>query len=66
MNSKALSQLSKRQQILHTAMFMDPKMMPSFPDSSETNLLGLRIKELFDTGVLSHLSLDEDGRVRCH
>jgi hypothetical protein len=47
-------------------MFMDPQMMPSFPDSSETNLLGLRIKELFDTGVLSHLSLDEDGSVRCH
>jgi hypothetical protein len=66
MNSKILSQLSKQQQILYTAMFMDPQMMPSFPESTETKSLGIRIKELFDEGVLSHLSLDEEGCVRCY
>jgi|TARA_Y100000389_G_scaffold205122_1_gene263523 hypothetical protein len=66
MNSKILSQLSKQQQILYTAMFMDPQMMPSFPESTETKSLGIRIKELFDEGVLSHLSLDEEGCVLCY
>ena len=66
MDPKALSQLSQQQQILYTAMFMDPQLMPSFPESSETTNLGIKIKELFDEGVLSHLSLDKDGCVRCY
>lgn len=66
MNSSVLSQLSKQQQIIHTAMFMDPQMMPSFPESIETQKLGIEIKELFDKGVLTHLSLDNKGHIRCH
>ena len=66
MNTKVLSQMSKQQQIIHTAMFMDTQMMPSFHPSSETINLGLEIKKLFEAGVLSHMSLDENGCIRCY
>jgi hypothetical protein len=66
MNSQFKSQLksmSQRQQIVATAMMMNPNMMPDFPESTEILKLGLTIKTLFDNKLLSHISLDELGDI---
>jgi hypothetical protein len=66
MNFSKISHLSKQQQLVHTIMFLDPDKIPNFPPSSEAFTLGLKIKDLFDKGVLSHLSLDNEGNVVCY
>lgn len=66
MNQTQISHLSKHQQLVHTIMFLDPNKIPNFPPSSETLILGSKIKELFDLGKLSHISLDEQGNVVCY
>jgi hypothetical protein len=59
------SNLTQKHRIVHTAMFMDPNVLPNFPESEEVKKLGQKIKSMFDEGVLAHISLDSEGSVVC-
>lgn len=58
--------LTSAQQLLHIAMFTPPKNMPDFPASITLAKLGDTIKRMFDEGVLTHLSLDNEGAIVCY
>jgi len=59
------SLLTHEQRMVHAAMFLDPKMIPSFPPSTETIRLGETIKKMYDQKVLTKMYLDEHGAIHC-
>lgn len=64
-NNKALAGASLQQQIVHTAMMMDPKMIPEFNANAmqEANNVGAKIQSLFDQKLFTKMYLDNDGKV---
>lgn len=64
-NKRILSQLTQEQQIVYTAMMMNPQQIPLFNqneinDATET---GKVIKEMFDKKIYNKMRLDDDGVV---
>lgn len=61
----ALANMTQNQQIVYTAMMMDTKMIPVFnqPQLDEAFAIGKKIKQLFDDGVYTKMSLDQEGVV---
>lgn len=64
-NKRILSQLPQEQQIVYTAMMMDPKMIPDFNSHliQDANKLGKQIKNLFDDKVFTKMYLTDKGEV---
>ena len=60
MDRKILSQLSKEQQIMYTAMMLPPNQIPNFPVSEDIVTVGKTIKEMFDNGTFTKMYLDKD------
>lgn len=67
-NQRILSQLPQEQQIVYTAMMMDPKMIPNFNGHliQDANELGKKIKKLFDDKVFTKMYLTNEGKVVVH
>lgn len=65
LNNKAIANLPVQQQIVYTAMMMDPKMIPDYNNQAleEANKLGVKIKKLFDDKVFTKMYLDTDQNV---
>lgn len=65
LNNKAIANLPVQQQIVYTAMMMDPKMIPDYNSQAleEANKLGIKIKKLFDNKVFTKMYLDTDQNV---
>lgn len=64
-NKRILSQLTQEQQIVYTAMMMNPQQIPLFNqnemnDAAET---GKVIKEMFKNNIYTSMTLDSKGVV---
>lgn len=64
-NKRILSQLTQEQQIVYTAMMMNPQQIPLFNekemnDATET---GKVIKEMFKNNTYTSMTLDSEGVV---
>lgn len=64
MNS-ILARMTQEQQIVYSAMMMDPKMIPNFHEKEIEHLheIGVQMKKLFDTRVFTKMFLDHEGNV---
>ena len=67
-NKQILSRLPQEQQIVYTAMMMDPKMIPDLNGHliQDANELGKKIKKLFDDKILTQMFLTNEGKVVVH
>ena len=67
-NQRILSQLPQEQQIVYTAMMMDPKMIPDLNGHliQDANELGKKIKKLFDDKIFTKMYLTHEGKVVVH
>lgn len=65
MNS-ILARMTQEQQIVYSALMMDPKMIPNFHEKEiqASHELGVQIKKLFDTQVFTKMFLDEEGKIQ--
>ena len=64
-NRQALSQMTMNQQIVYTAMMMNPEQIPMFNQSENAEHLkiGKTIHQMFKDGVYKKMSLDTNGVV---
>lgn len=64
-NQHVLSQLTQNQQIVYTAMMMDPKHIPLFNQAENAEYLnfGKTIKQMFNEGIFSKMVLNDSGVV---
>lgn len=60
-----LSQLTRSQQIVYTAMMMDPNQIPLFNQAENAEYLknGKTIQQMFKDGVYTSMKLNNDGCV---
>lgn len=65
LNNKAIANLPVQQQIVYTAMMMDPKMIPDYNSQAleEANKLGIKIKKFFDDKVFTRMYFDTNQNV---
>jgi hypothetical protein len=64
-NRHALSQMSQNQQILYTAMMMNPEQIPLFNQNENTEALwiGKTIHDMFKKGIYNNIKLTKNGTV---
>ena len=64
MNS-ILARMTQEQQIVYSAMMMDPKMIPNFHEKEieHSHEIGVQMKKLFDAKVFTKMFLDHEGKV---
>ena len=65
-----MRRLNQQQQIVYAAMMLDtnlfdPKMFPHNNGVAEAMTVGATLKEMFATGKLSNMYLNETGAVVC-
>lgn len=64
-NKRILSQLTQEQQIVYTAMMMNPQQIPMFNQEVNSDIVntGKIIKEMFDKKIYNKMRLDNHGMV---
>lgn len=64
-NKRILSQLTQEQQIIYTAMMMNPQQIPMFNQEVNSDIVntGKIIKEMFDKKIYNKMRLDNHGMV---
>nr|QOI90327.1 hypothetical protein HWQ62_00190 [Pyramimonas orientalis virus] len=64
-NRHALSQMNHDQQIVYTAMMMNPEQIPLFNQSANAEYIriGNIIKEMFKNGIYKKMTLGNEGVV---
>jgi hypothetical protein len=64
-NKRILSQLTQEQQIIYTAMMMNPQQIPMFNKEVNSDVVntGKIIKEMFDKKLYNKMRLDKHGMV---
>jgi|OM-RGC.v1.034859968 hypothetical protein len=60
-----LARMTQDQQIVYSAMMMNPKMIPNFHEKEIecSHEIGVQMKKLFDTKVFTKMYLDDEGKV---
>ena len=60
-----LARMTQEQQIVYSAMMMDPKMIPNFHEKEIecSHEIGVLMKKLFNAKVLTKMFLDHKGNV---
>jgi hypothetical protein len=64
-NKRILSQLTREQQIVYTAMMMNPQQIPLFNEKETvaSNQTGKVIQEMFKNNVYKSMRLGNDSKV---
>ena len=65
LQNSALSRMTQEQQIVYSAMMMDPRMIPNFHEKEieMSYSLGVQIKNLIKDKIFSKMYLDKEGFV---
>lgn len=64
--NSVLARMSQDQQIVYSAMMMNPKMIPNFHEKEIelSHSLGVRIKQLLEERIFTKMYLNSEGKVK--